>query len=171
MPFTCDARGVQGNSVPYMCSNCKLLVHQKCISLPAIVKFVGHEHPLLHSYFIRRDDSDSKNWDCVVCLDEVNTKYGSYHCSERHFTVHVNCAAMEEDLYSVIESVEKLYENRISSEGSYIVIERNQDEEAIKIKHFSHEHNLMLGDKILENDELGNEWAIHMQDLQIYFMF
>ncbi|KAL4318870.1 hypothetical protein GQ457_18G023360 [Hibiscus cannabinus] len=153
MSFTCDACGVEENSFPYTCSNCNLLIHKECISLPPIIKFVWHEHPLLHSYFIRRDNSKSKNWDCVVCLEEVNTKHGSYYCSECHFIVHVNCATIDESWYSVIESVEKFYENRELSEDSYIVIERNKDEEATKIKHFGHEHNLMLSDKILDNDE------------------
>ncbi|KAL4304317.1 hypothetical protein GQ457_10G027440 [Hibiscus cannabinus] len=152
MPFTCDACGVHGNSVPYMCSNCNLLVHKKCISLPPIIKFCVHEHPLFHSYSIRRDDSMPRNWDCIVCLEEVNTKHGSYYCSECHFILHVNCAT-EADVYSEIEPVQVSNYNRVLSEDSYIVMERNEGEEAIMIKHFTHEHNLILCDKILEDNE------------------
>ncbi|KAL4302868.1 hypothetical protein GQ457_10G027450 [Hibiscus cannabinus] len=147
IPFTCDACGVQGNSVPYLCLNCNLLVHKKCISFPPIIKFLWHEHPLFHSFFIRIDDSKSQNWDCVVCLDEVNTKHGSYYCSECHFILHVTCAIADEKAYSEIESIDKFNESRVLSEDSYIVIERNEGGKVIKIKHFTHEHNLVLCDK------------------------
>ncbi|XVF02917.1 hypothetical protein REPUB_Repub04eG0216000 [Reevesia pubescens] len=156
IPFTCDACGVEGNHVPYICLNRNLLVHKKCISLPRIVKCARHEHPIFHTYFHHRYDQ-SKNWDCVVCHDEVNTDHGSYYCSDCHFIVHVNCVIRFPKSYYIVEPDEILHGNSallsdISIE-SFTAIERNKDGEATKIKHFSHVHDLILSDKIIEDDK------------------
>ncbi|KAL4303156.1 hypothetical protein GQ457_10G027460 [Hibiscus cannabinus] len=164
MELTCDACGVKGKFVPYMCSSCNLLVHKKCISLPPIIKFCLHEHPLFHCYSITRDNSKSLDWDCVICLDEVNTMHGSYYCSECQFIVHVNCATTSEEDYSIIESVEKFNENRILPEDSYIVDGRNEGGEVTMIKHFTHEHNLVLCDKILDDYECCDGCALPILD-------
>ncbi|XP_039060721.1 uncharacterized protein LOC120204768 [Hibiscus syriacus] len=42
--FICDACGVEGCFVSYICSTCSLVVHKKCISLPPIIAIPRHDH-------------------------------------------------------------------------------------------------------------------------------
>ncbi|XVF43548.1 hypothetical protein PTKIN_Ptkin02bG0048700 [Pterospermum kingtungense] len=153
--FTCDACGIEGNCFPYMCSNCNLLLHKTCISLPRIIKFMWHEHPIFHTYFLEINESES--WDCVLCLKKVNTEHGSYSCSDCHFIVHVNCVLRREEWYYVIEPDKILdYYSALLSDvsmDSFTVVERNKDGKATEIKHFSHLHNLMMSDKVVKDDK------------------
>ncbi|XP_022776483.1 uncharacterized protein LOC111318099 [Durio zibethinus] len=168
MLFTCDACGIEGNCVPYMCSNCNLLVHKKCISLPGIIKFDRHEHPIFHTYFLRGQEFEDR--ECVICLDGVNTVHGSYYCSDCNFVVHVNCVLELKKWYHVIESDEKLDDDStsLSDNDSFTVIERNEGGEATRIKHFSHAHSLLLSDKILEDDKYCDGCILSISDSFYY---
>ncbi|XP_017984292.1 PREDICTED: uncharacterized protein LOC18586526 [Theobroma cacao] len=70
------------------------------------------------------------------------------------YIVHVTCATEDEDLYYIVDS-ENQDEPIESSIGCSItcVIEVNECGEATKINHFSHEHYLILEDKIEEDDD------------------
>ncbi|XVF43551.1 hypothetical protein PTKIN_Ptkin02bG0049100 [Pterospermum kingtungense] len=167
-PFTCDACGIEGNRFPYMCSSCSLLVHKECISLPRTIKFMWHEHPISHTYFLPRHES--KNWDCVVCLKGVNMEHGSYSCSNCHFVVHVNCVLKRKNWYYVIETDKQLGDilALLSDMNSFTVIERNKDGEATEIKHFSHVHNLMLSDKVVKDDKYCDGCMLSISDSFYY---
>ncbi|OMO93960.1 Zinc finger, PHD-type [Corchorus olitorius] len=151
--FTCDACGIdKKGGFRYTCSKCKLLVHKECISLPRVIKFFWHEHPIFHNYFLQLqgEGSSSKSWECVVCLDKVDIGFGSYSCLHCHFIVHVKCARKNEKWFYEIEPEDYKDDNFSDSDAckdSMIVMDRNEDGEATRIKHFSHEHNLMLSDE------------------------
>ncbi|OMO93959.1 Zinc finger, PHD-type [Corchorus olitorius] len=148
--FTCDACGSdKKGGFPYMCSECNLL-HKKCISLPPIIKFFWHpQHPILHKYFLKGEES-FQSWECVVCRDKVDTRYGSYSCLHCHFIVHVNCVLKYRSWYEEIDPEKYKDGNLItdsddtSMESSMIVLKKNEDGEATEIQHFSHLHNLIM---------------------------
>ncbi|XVE91937.1 hypothetical protein REPUB_Repub01dG0054100 [Reevesia pubescens] len=164
--FTCDACGVDGNCAPYMCLNCKLLVHKKCISLPRIIKFAWHDHPIFHNYSLQRHES--KNSVCVICRDEVNTQYGSYYCSDCRFIVHVNCILKRQRWYYIIEPDDNWTLLSDLSTDSFTVIQQNRDGKATQIKHFSHEHNLELSDKVIEDDKYCDGCTLSISDSFYY---
>ncbi|EOY17081.1 Cysteine/Histidine-rich C1 domain family protein, putative [Theobroma cacao] len=153
-PFICDACGTEGNYVSYICSTCHIMIHKNCISLPRIIKTTRHHHCIIHNYFFQKRELEKL--DCGICLREVQMKYGHYDCLKQdcNFVAHVKCA-MEK--YVVIDEVneqdEESSENVVTNSSITHVIEMNQREEATKIKHFLHEHDLTLGTKIKEDDD------------------
>ncbi|XVF83467.1 hypothetical protein PTKIN_Ptkin16aG0488900 [Pterospermum kingtungense] len=137
LSLNCDACGTLGNFVPYICSTCNHIVHKKCISLPPIIKFSRHYHPILHTYFLEKRGFEK--WECRVCHEEVNTEHGSYFCSECNYIVHVNCALEDPLRYYVVDSIETDEAVELSFKNVT----------ATSIKHFSHDHNLTLSEDIV----------------------
>ncbi|XP_017984459.1 PREDICTED: uncharacterized protein LOC18585794 [Theobroma cacao] len=155
VPFVCDACGSSGNHVSYICSICDIMVHRSCISLPHILKHPGHfEHPISHTYFLGQDKF--KLWECRICnLEDVNSNYGSYYCSDCEYVVHVICAIEEYNWYDFDESgiIDESLEE-ISALQPYSIIKEIKDGEnvvAIEIKHFSHPHNLVLNNDVKDD--------------------
>ncbi|KAL1166551.1 hypothetical protein V6Z11_A06G203900 [Gossypium hirsutum] len=150
--FICDACGTEGNYISYICSTCCITVHKECTSLPHIIKFSRHDHCIFHKYFLETQELTKQ--DCKICFKEVKLDRGSYSCGKPgcNYVVHVNCVLENKDLYKVIEEekqCEELYEK--SMQSSIIrVIEVNEAGEATSVVHFSHQHCLVLADKIEE---------------------
>ncbi|KAK8293776.1 hypothetical protein V6Z12_D06G211700, partial [Gossypium hirsutum] len=150
--FICDACGTEGNYISYICSTYCTTVHKQCISLPRIIKFSRHAHCIFHKYFLQTQELTKQ--DCKICFKEVRLERGSYSCGKLgcNYVVHVNCVLQAGNLYEVIEDekqCEELYEK--SMQSSIIrVIEVNEAGEATKIQHFSHQHCLVLADKMEE---------------------
>ncbi|EOY19150.1 Cysteine/Histidine-rich C1 domain family protein, putative [Theobroma cacao] len=155
-PFICDACGTEGNYFSRICSTCHIMIHEKCISLPRIIKITRHHHYIFHNYFFQKQDLESHG--CGICLSEVKIEYGSYKCFKQdcNYVVHVNCA-LEMEMYDIIDQVndedEESIENLAVNSSITCVIEMNQEGEAAKVKHFSHDHDLTLGNKIKEDDD------------------
>ncbi|EOY18847.1 Uncharacterized protein TCM_043340 [Theobroma cacao] len=101
-------------------------------------------------------EKDIVKQECKICYHEVKREYGCYCCLKQDcsYIVHVTCATEDEDLYYIVDS-ENQDEPIESSIGCSItcVIEVNECGEATKINHFSHEHYLILEDKIEEDDD------------------
>ncbi|XP_022764318.1 uncharacterized protein LOC111309552 [Durio zibethinus] len=154
--FVCDACGTEANYVPYICSTCHIVIHEKCISLPRIIKTTRHHHCIMHNYFFQKKELEKK--DCGICLSEVKAEYGSYNCLKQdcNYVAHVNCA-LDSEMYEIIDQVndqdEESSENLATNSSITCVLERNEHGEATKIKHFSHEHDLILGNKLKEDDD------------------
>nr|KJB67783.1 hypothetical protein B456_010G210400 [Gossypium raimondii] len=148
--FICEACGIEGNYISYICSTCNVMVHKKCTSLPCIIKFSRHDHCIFHKYFLE----DLTRQDCKICFNEVKLDRGSYSCRKPgcNYVVHVNCALEDEMLYEVIEEEKQCEELEEKSMQSSIirVIEVNEAGEATKIEHLSHQHCLVLEDKMEE---------------------
>ncbi|KAL1166499.1 hypothetical protein V6Z11_A06G200400 [Gossypium hirsutum] len=141
---------MEGNYISYICLTCNFIVHKDCIQLPRIIKFSRHDHCIFHKYFLE----DLTRQNCKICFNKVNLDHGSYSCRKPgcNYVVHVNCVLEDDDLYKVIEDEkqwEELYEKSIQS-SIISVIEVNEAGEATKIEHFSHQHCLVLTDKIDE---------------------
>ncbi|XP_021295297.1 uncharacterized protein LOC110424916 [Herrania umbratica] len=151
--FICDACGTEGNYASYICSTCHLQVHEKCTSLPRIIKTAKHyDHSIFHNYFVQGSDLDQKH-ECRVCYKEVKKEHGCYSCLRQDckYIVHVNCAIVE-GMYWIIDS-ENEDDNSDMDSSITRVIEVNERGEAVRIEHFSHGHDLLLGDKIKEDDD------------------
>ncbi|XVF84213.1 hypothetical protein PTKIN_Ptkin17bG0007600 [Pterospermum kingtungense] len=155
MSFICDFCGTDGDRTPYVCNSCDLLVHKNCISLPSKIMITRHHHRISHSHSLQQNQSE--NWECRICHKEVNTRYGSYYCSNSdcNYIAHVNCATDEEIWDGIIflddEDEESLLLNLIT------VIEETsigEDRVARVIKHADHDHNLTLssGGKIKDDN-------------------
>ncbi|KAB2026326.1 hypothetical protein ES319_D06G211300v1 [Gossypium barbadense] len=146
-PFICDACGTQGNYISYTCLTCNLMVHKDCTSLPRIIKFSRHDHCIFHKYFLE----DLTRRCCNICFNEVKLDRGSYSCRKPgcNYIVHVKCVLEHRRLYEVIEEEKQCEE--LSMQSSIIrVIEVNEAGEAAKIAHLSHQHCLVLADKMEE---------------------
>ncbi|XVF82804.1 hypothetical protein PTKIN_Ptkin16aG0079300 [Pterospermum kingtungense] len=161
--FICNACGVKGNYVSYICSVCHLQVHKNCTTLPHTIKLTRHNHPLLHHYSLQQKQLEKRL--CGLCLDEVEIEHGSYCClqGDCKYIVHVNCVVENYVFYYIIDrlnpdeepnaSSSLLLDNSTSSSITR-VIEKNELGEAIKIRHLFHEHDLILENKLNENDDI-----------------
>nr|XP_012466096.1 unnamed protein product [Gossypium raimondii] len=165
--FICDAYNTEGNYISYICLKCYIVVHKKCISLPRIIKFSRHAHCIFHKYFLQTQELTKQ--DCKICFKEVRLERGSYSCVKQgcNYIVHVNCVLEYDVMYEVIEDEkqwEELYKKSMQS-SIISVIEVNEAGEATKIEHFSHQHCLVLADKMEKEidrkcDGIGIEDAV-----------
>ncbi|KAL4363330.1 hypothetical protein GQ457_04G024520 [Hibiscus cannabinus] len=161
--FNCDACGIQGNNVSYICSTCDIQVHKNCISLPRFIRINLHNHPISHSFYCCINGHDSRTWDCRLCYKKVNTEHGSYYCSQPDcdFAIHVKCSIKNKILYDIMEvvSLDVIDELDLSSYNPIIrVIEETKIGDDViytKIIHFSHEqHVLIFSDEAVDNKHL-----------------
>ncbi|MBA0730037.1 hypothetical protein Golax_025848, partial [Gossypium laxum] len=141
----CDGCGELLSAPCFTCIHCNYHLHKQYVEAP----FEIPNHPLhpQHSdagFFLRQRPH----------LDDDLLDRGSYSCGKPgcNYVVHVNCVLEDDDLYKVIEDEkqwEELYEKSMQSSIIYI-IEVNEAGEATKIEHFSHQHCLVLADKMDE---------------------
>ncbi|XVF77743.1 hypothetical protein PTKIN_Ptkin14bG0071400 [Pterospermum kingtungense] len=153
--FTCDACGTSGNYDSHICSTCNLIVHEKCISLPRIIKSLWHHHLIFHEYFVV--DNERGTLECEICHEEVNKDCGSYYCSDCKFILHVNCALQETSWYYKIESIVDYEKKSVVDTGDppFSFIKGVKHGETVintEIKHFSHQHNLELSEVVKDDD-------------------
>ncbi|XVF83024.1 hypothetical protein PTKIN_Ptkin16aG0099300 [Pterospermum kingtungense] len=170
-PFICNACGIEGNYFCYTCSTCHLLVHKHCTSLPQIIKVTGHNHLLQHKFFLKKREHE--RYECQICFDEVKAEYGSYQCLKKdcNYTAHVNCSIENDDLYyTVTFDREKQVEEPDEAMGSSIrVIKKNEHGEVTIVKHFCHEHNLLLEDKVKEENGINCDGCMLTISIPFYY--
>ncbi|GLT44709.1 hypothetical protein SLA2020_185940 [Shorea laevis] len=160
--FVCNACGTDGECCfPYVCTECDIAVHKDCISLPQKIKITRHEHPIFHIYFLA--NYEGKNNMCRIYRDEINMEYGSYHCLQCDYLVHVNCATAknlrDKEYFEVKHESKKSNEALKMPSDEWASItgdleERSrgdQDVSATEIKHLSHQHNLILSNEIKDD--------------------
>ncbi|XP_038690832.1 uncharacterized protein LOC119989403 [Tripterygium wilfordii] len=138
-PFTCDFCGTysdwseyfrERDCFPRICTNCHVVVHSKCMSLPFTVHLPQHDHPLIHIYFI--PGSQSVALICEICRREVNRKFGCYSCQNCPCFVHVNCA---------MDNVQKVGQEFFWGEGIEGAEDQLLEQE---IEHFCHPHHKLF---------------------------
>ncbi|XP_052478975.1 uncharacterized protein LOC128034532, partial [Gossypium raimondii] len=146
--FVCDFCGTTGDCSHYICAICDLLVHKNCISLPRNILITRHHHVISHSYSLPQQDEL-----CRICYEEVETRYGSYHCnaSDCDYIVHVHCATDKAvwDGKSIPEDYDERSMEALDESINWItdVVEEMSFGEitiAVEIKHAYHDHNLRL---------------------------
>ncbi|XP_038701031.1 uncharacterized protein LOC119997874 [Tripterygium wilfordii] len=137
-PFTCDFCGIYsfqsgvllgGDLLPWICTNCHVVVHNKCMSLSFTVYLLQHDYPLIHTYFL--PESQSIDLTCRICRQEVNRKFGCYSCQHCPSVVHVVCA-----LDNLREVRQKFWTEEIEAADDQLVEQ--------EIEHFSHPHHKLF---------------------------
>ncbi|XP_017980916.1 PREDICTED: uncharacterized protein LOC18592869 isoform X1 [Theobroma cacao] len=136
----------------FSCGECDFHLHKKCAEAPLEI------HSPFHCKGGTLTLVPNPPWEsplsiCDLCKENLQMQYGSYDCLKQdcNFVAHVDCA-MEKYLATgqINDQDEESSENLASIT---FVVETNQHGEAIKIKHFSHEHDLTLDNEIKEDDD------------------
>uniref|UniRef100_A0A7N2R0L8 Phorbol-ester/DAG-type domain-containing protein n=1 Tax=Quercus lobata TaxID=97700 RepID=A0A7N2R0L8_QUELO len=157
LKFTCDFCGKEGN-LPYLCAQCDFGIHARCAACPRKLKVDRHSHPLHLTPSLEVHQSDSPI--CLLCVRKVDTLC-LYYCSRCNFAAHLYCAmlpsnreyinlqelkeeqSLDPELHQSFDSeICKVKKTTVREDGTEI---------ATEIKHFSHEHDLKLTDKIPNN--------------------
>ncbi|KAK8350349.1 hypothetical protein V6Z12_A06G203000 [Gossypium hirsutum] len=121
--YLCNLCQKQHSRPFYGCSLCHFNINVECAWPRSTVEDRSrHQHPFT---LFRRQDSFICDAYCKICFEEVRLERGSYSCVKQgcNYVVHS----------SIIR-----------------VIEVNKAGEATKIEHFSHQHCLVLADKMEE---------------------
>ncbi|GLT56305.1 hypothetical protein SLA2020_293540 [Shorea laevis] len=141
--FVCNACGTAGDHACFGCVSCNLIIHTYCKSLRSTIKIIRHPHRLSHIYSFEEEEAGTR--ECKICYDEVNLRYGSYYCSDCNYFAHVKCAIdgdlLEDDQKS------KLSDYWTAISPSFLEIKLGE------IRHFSHNHNLILSDDGVEDGQ------------------
>ncbi|KAJ6870466.1 hypothetical protein NC652_036187 [Populus alba x Populus x berolinensis] len=148
--FTCNACGTDGDDSPFGCTMCQLVVHKKCISLPRTLKTALHHHPqIIHTYHPQQCIKSINKY-CGICRREVDTEYGVYYCPDCDFVAHVNCSREFGDYETETAGQSVTVDDQFMEPSFRVVHEIKHGEERIieEIEHFSHQHNLILNDKV-----------------------
>ncbi|KAF3957156.1 hypothetical protein CMV_017800 [Castanea mollissima] len=145
--FTCDFCGEKGEGMSCLCAVCGIWFHRNCAFLPHMVKHMRHKHPLNLTKSLNTDQSEDQL--CQFCVKKLDTNYGIYYCSSCDYAAHLDCA-MHKDGRELIFNWKSKDEEPIESSTK---VGGDKIEIPIKIKHFSHEHDLKLTDQ-LENYEI-----------------
>ena len=163
--FICDACGKEGKGMSYLCVSCSFNVHPDCTSFPSLVKLVRHGHPLILTFSLKDDQSEHQF--CRLCVRKVDTNYGFYYCENCNFAAHLVCAMDKKgwdetflqgnkDLELIAEDKDPELDEFTVDTSTYVVKETKLGVDNIemetKIKHESHEHDLMLTDKLEKKD-------------------
>ncbi|KAK8350325.1 hypothetical protein V6Z12_A06G201500 [Gossypium hirsutum] len=179
----------------YFCSDClSFIIHKKCLDeLPTKIDHLTHR---LHPLILNRGDSDGlcnlcqkqhsgPFYGCSLCQFKINVECAWPRSIVEDKSRHQHpfsmlwrqgsfiCDACDKDdeLYKVIEEekqCEELYEK--SMQSSIIrFIEMNEARKATTIQHFSHQHCLVLADKMEEEiDRKCDECMLSISTLFYY---
>ncbi|KAG6743795.1 hypothetical protein POTOM_052497 [Populus tomentosa] len=159
-------------SFVYCCFVCEFNLHIKCAFPPCVYaadQDQGHQFrrllnaPSLKSISFTCNacgtDGDDSPLLCTLCQllvhEEFDTEYGVYYCPDCDFVAHVNCSSEYGDSATEI-AVENEEEQSVAVDDQFmepsfrVVREIKHGEERIieEIEHFSHQHNLILSDKV-----------------------
>ena len=152
MKFTCDFCGKEGN-LPFLCVPCNFGIHTSCATCPPTVKVTRHEHPLQLTQSLEIHQSNSRN--CLLCVKKVDTHW-VYYCSICDFIAHLHCSMNPRN--KAYKKLEELVEEQLHlsvDPATYEVKKFTMGEDGAKIvteiKHFTHEHDLKLIDKVPNN--------------------
>jgi hypothetical protein len=141
--FICEACGEKGSDIGCLCSICQLLVHTKCASLPRTIEIADHDHGLTLTYPVHRQAKEHANILCKLCSKEVSTKCASYYCHKCSYVAHLICARLR-DFGEDRESASTGYIGHVTGLIKDINRVENEKGRPREIKHFSHEHVLIL---------------------------
>ncbi|KAJ4851319.1 hypothetical protein Tsubulata_029427 [Turnera subulata] len=148
--FDCNACGEIGSKhdFSYVCANCQIVVHRACSRLPLSINIRQHPHPITKTYCFLKDDVDSLLPSCGICEKNLKEYGGGYGCPEAgcNFHAHIRCALQ------FVTTDHDPTPNPKTGEEEKIM--------EVKVKHFSHEHDLFLTDKIAYK---GHEHPLTLQ--------
>ncbi|XP_010454360.1 PREDICTED: uncharacterized protein LOC104736127 [Camelina sativa] len=129
--LTCSVCALSHTSCPfYICPPCDFVVHQRCVSLPRLIRISRHPHRISFTLCFGQGD-----WSCGVCRRKIDNDYGGYSCIKDgcSYGVHSRCATQ-----------------RNVWDGKELEGEPEEDIEEVEpfvrisdgiIQHFSHQHH------------------------------
>ncbi|KAB1227484.1 hypothetical protein CJ030_MR1G028864 [Morella rubra] len=131
-----------------LCSICQFMIHPKCAKFPSTIEIAAHNHSLAHTYSLRQvKELPADNVFCRLCYKKINPNYAAYYCQECDYVAHTYCA------YEVYVFVGPLKEGEEAESGLEEINLKRDEEAGGEIKHFSHQHNLVLNCEELKQDE------------------
>jgi hypothetical protein len=156
--LTCEACGNEGkDSIFLYCSTCLLFIHAKCASLSRTITILDHDHLLTLTYSINQF-KEHANILCKLCYEEINTKYAAYYCHKCSFAAHLSCAVKrrvdEDDMNTIIDLATTGSIGHVTGLLSDINRAENESGLPLEIKHFSHQHVLILNYEEVKDDQL-----------------
>ncbi|KAL1226104.1 Protein VACUOLELESS GAMETOPHYTES [Cardamine amara subsp. amara] len=134
-PFTCSVCALDHTTCPfYICPPCDFVIHQKCISLPRVIRISRHPHRISFTHSFRQGD-----WSCCVCRQKIDNDYGGYSCIKDgcSYAAHSKCAT-QKNVWDGKELEDTPEENEEEVEPPFVRISDGN------IAHFSHRHHLRL---------------------------
>ncbi|MBA0616426.1 hypothetical protein Godav_016471 [Gossypium davidsonii] len=149
----CFGRWLPLGESRYFSVACGFNLHIKCAELPHEINHPFHkEHPLVLQFNIKR-------FPCKICGETRHWGF-LYCCSACTFALHIKCAEQPTlvdillDRYYIIEAkdIAGKHHDDLGVNPITCVIEQNEGGEMTRIKHFSHAHDLILSDNVMEND-------------------
>ncbi|KAG7559199.1 DC1 [Arabidopsis thaliana x Arabidopsis arenosa] len=141
--ITCSLCALTHSSCPlYICPPCDFVIHQKCFSLPHVIKISRHHHRISFTpSFVKG------NLFCGVCRRKIDNDYGSYSCIKDgcSYVAHSKCTTQS----NVWDGVEL--------EGEPEEVEDEEVEPFLTIsdgiiQHFSHQHHHLRLDDNTDRD-------------------
>jgi hypothetical protein len=134
--FTCQVSGEDCNSIAQVCHICQLLTHIKCSRMPRTLRIMADGHLLTLIYSLGKVIKEHRDHVfCQLRYKKLNLKYAGYYCQQCNFVAHLNCA-QENSIRVSSDTID----SSIEKEG----IDFEEHEECEELKHFDHEHNLIL---------------------------
>ncbi|XP_059460182.1 uncharacterized protein LOC132189461 [Corylus avellana] len=141
--FTCKVCGEEAKEyLASLCSICQLLIHGKCARFPRIIWISRHDHSLAITYSLQVKEHLDSNVFCKLCYQKVKTEYAAYYCKECDYVAHLDC---------VFEDGESEKHMFMPKKSIALAADVMEVEGAAQIQHFSHQHDLFLG-----NEELAD---------------
>ncbi|KAG6712592.1 hypothetical protein I3842_05G110800, partial [Carya illinoinensis] len=127
--FYSSSMNVTDKGIAHLCSICGFLVHGKCTRYPRTISTTVHNHFLTLTCSLHRMVEEKDDILCKLYHRRIKTEYAVYYCQDCQYAAHLQCA---KDVKS------RCLASLIWSE----------------IKHFSHEHKLIISRKELEDDKI-----------------
>ncbi|XP_047959479.1 uncharacterized protein LOC125204789 isoform X2 [Salvia hispanica] len=101
--FECNACGTIHSGSWYVCTTdgCGYRIHQRCASLPQIIKREYHPHSLSLSYHLPQEYTNIsirlvyKIFRCYICQMSILPECWIYYCQICRYIVHITCAFNE----------------------------------------------------------------------------
>ncbi|XP_062176240.1 uncharacterized protein LOC133881334 [Alnus glutinosa] len=159
--LTCESCGEEAKDDGCICSQCRVLIHDKCNQFPPTINTRTHDHSLVRTYSLICQVEKQDNVFCGLCYKEVKTKHAAYFCRECGYVAHLKCAKDQQSYNGqTSNSVEYLPHLVHLVEG--IGLAEGQEVGPREIKHFSHpQHHLILSNEELM-DNTRCEGCMHM---------
>ncbi|CAF1841283.1 unnamed protein product [Brassica napus] len=142
--FPCSICTLTHSACPfYVCPPCDFVVHQKCISLPRVIRISRHPH---HHIFFTPSFTQG-HLSCGVCRRKMDTDYGGYSCVKDgcSYAAHSRCAT-QSNVWDGID-LDGVHPEQIEEEVEPFA----RISDGI-IRHFSHEYHLLRLDENKDKD-------------------
>ncbi|KAJ4850824.1 hypothetical protein Tsubulata_037030 [Turnera subulata] len=133
--ITCNVCGTYDDGIysTCLCTMCHRVIHRKCLDLEPTIIIRQHPCPITYTFFLPLGDSRA----CGICTKRVSQNCGGYMCEPCNFVAHVDCTSK-----FTIESATVEDDHSLPASDQAVI-----NTNAETIKHWSHDHELVLIDE------------------------